>query len=132
MPSVRAYSYTKYRDVHVPNCGYDPADQAEFAALSRAKFCSRTIVDTVARSASAQEIPISILTAIIGEDKHSLGKTSIRLAITDKRIVVIDQLVETIKVAPDTAKCLLGGRIIATIRLTRQKVQVAQQVAAAE
>ena len=31
--------------------GYDRADQAEFAALSRAKFCSRTIVDTIARNA---------------------------------------------------------------------------------
>lgn len=31
--------------------GYDPEDQAEFAALSKAKFCSRTIVDTVARNA---------------------------------------------------------------------------------
>lgn len=31
--------------------GYDEADQAEFAKLSKEKFCSRTIVDTVARNA---------------------------------------------------------------------------------
>ncbi len=31
--------------------GYDPQDQKEFAALSKVKFCDRTIVDTVARNA---------------------------------------------------------------------------------
>ena len=31
--------------------GYDPEDQRQFAALSRKKFCDRTIVDTVARNA---------------------------------------------------------------------------------
>ncbi len=31
--------------------GYEKEDQAEFAALSKAKFCDRTIVDTVARNA---------------------------------------------------------------------------------
>ena len=31
--------------------GYDPEDQREFAALSKAKFCDRTIIDTIARNA---------------------------------------------------------------------------------
>lgn len=31
--------------------GYDEKDQEEFAALSKAKFCDRTIVDTIARNA---------------------------------------------------------------------------------
>ncbi|MBR5539457.1 MAG: NAD-binding protein [Clostridia bacterium] len=35
--------------------GYDEADQAEFAALSKEKFCSKTIVDTVARNARDPE-----------------------------------------------------------------------------
>lgn len=35
--------------------GYDEADQAEFAALSKEKFCSKVIVDTVARNARDPE-----------------------------------------------------------------------------
>ncbi|MBQ2756274.1 MAG: NAD(P)-binding domain-containing protein [Oscillospiraceae bacterium] len=31
--------------------GYDEEDQREFAALSKAKFCNRTIIDTIARNA---------------------------------------------------------------------------------
>jgi len=31
--------------------GYDEDDQREFAALSKAKFCNRTIIDTIARNA---------------------------------------------------------------------------------
>ena len=46
--------------------GYDPKDQAEFAALSRAKFCSRAIVDTVARNAREPQRKLGANERVIG------------------------------------------------------------------
>lgn len=46
--------------------GYDEADQAEFAALSKEKFCSKTIVDTVARNARDPERKMAKGERIIG------------------------------------------------------------------
>lgn len=45
---------TNYAETNCVLCqefGYEKADQEEFAALSKTKFCDRTIVDTVARNA---------------------------------------------------------------------------------
>ena len=65
--------------------GYDPADQAEFAALSEKKFRDRTIVDTIARNArepqrkmAAGERVIGPLTLLFehGEDTSVLAMTA--------------------------------------------------------
>lgn len=44
-------NYAVINDCMCREFGYDPADQREFALLSRDKFTDRTIVDTVARNA---------------------------------------------------------------------------------
>ena len=46
--------------------GYDPQDQAEFAALSRRKFCDRTIADTIARNAREPHRKLAAGERIIG------------------------------------------------------------------
>ena len=46
--------------------GYDEADQAEFALLSRNKFCDKTIVDTVARNAREPQRKLGNTERIIG------------------------------------------------------------------
>ena len=46
--------------------GYDPADQAEFAALSRSKFTSQTIVDTIDRNAREPQRKLKAGERIIG------------------------------------------------------------------
>lgn len=53
-PLVLALLDKNYEATNAAMCmrfGYDVQDQAEFAALSKAKFCDRTIVDTVVRNA---------------------------------------------------------------------------------
>lgn len=49
--------------------GYDMQDQAEFAALSKVKFCDRTIVDTVARNAREPHRKLGANERIIGAAK---------------------------------------------------------------
>ena len=46
--------------------GYELQDQQEFAALSKAKFCDRTIVDTIARNAREPHRKLSSNERIIG------------------------------------------------------------------
>lgn len=46
--------------------GYAEADQKEFAALSRAKFCDRTIVDTIARNAREPQRKLTKNERVIG------------------------------------------------------------------
>ena len=46
--------------------GYDLDDQKEFAALSKAKFCDKTIVDTVARNAREPHRKLAYAERIIG------------------------------------------------------------------
>lgn len=46
--------------------GYEKADQEEFAALSKAKFCDRTIVDTIARNARDPQRKLAAGERIIG------------------------------------------------------------------
>lgn len=46
--------------------GYDPQDQEEFAKLSKAKFCSRVIVDTVARNAREPQRKLGPAERVIG------------------------------------------------------------------
>lgn len=56
--------------------GYEEADQKEFAALSKAKFCDRTIVDTVARNARDPQRKLGANERIIGPIKllHKYGE----------------------------------------------------------
>ena len=56
--------------------GYEEADQKEFAALSKAKFCDRTIVDTVARNARDPQRKLGAAERIIGPIKllHKYGE----------------------------------------------------------
>ncbi len=49
--------------------GYDPADQEEFALLSKKKFCDKTIVDTVARNARQPQRKLGPNERIIGPMK---------------------------------------------------------------
>lgn len=72
--------------------GYDAADQAEFAALSKAKFCDRTIVDTVARNARDPQRKLGAEERIIGpikllhkyeEDASILEKTAAAAVLYD-------------------------------------------------
>lgn len=49
--------------------GYDAEDQKEFAALSKQKFCDKTIVDTVARNAREPHRKLGAQERIIGAAK---------------------------------------------------------------
>lgn len=49
--------------------GYEPEDQKEFAALSKNKFCDRTIVDTVARNARDPQRKLAAEERIMGPIK---------------------------------------------------------------
>ncbi len=64
--------------------GYDPADQAEFAALSEKKFRDRTIVDTVARNAREPQRKIAAGERVIGPLTllHEHGEDTSVLAMT--------------------------------------------------
>lgn len=64
--------------------GYDEADQAQFAALSRAKFTDRTIVDTVARNAREPHRKLAPSERIIGAAKllRSYGEDATILIMT--------------------------------------------------
>ena len=72
--------------------GYEEADQAEFAALSKAKFCDRTIMDTVARNARDPQRKLGAAERIIGpikllykygEDASVLEKTAAAAVLYD-------------------------------------------------
>ena len=65
--------------------GYDEKDQEEFALLSKKKFCSRTIIDTVARNARDPQRKLAASERIMGpirllckygEDASVLEKTA--------------------------------------------------------
>lgn len=74
--------------------GYDEKEQAEFAALSRAKFCDRTIADTIARNAREPQRKLAINERVIGpmmliqkygEDTSVLEKTVASMLVYDAR-----------------------------------------------
>ncbi len=65
--------------------GYDPLEQAEFALLSKRKFCDRTITDTIARNAREPQRKLGPNERVIGpmklmeeygEDSSVLEKTA--------------------------------------------------------
>lgn len=72
--------------------GYDEADQAEFAQLSKNKFCDKTIVDTVARNAREPQRKLGNAERIIGpmvlidkygEDTSVLVRTAAAMLLYD-------------------------------------------------
>ena len=62
-------NYAETNKVLCAEFGYEEADQAEFAALSKAKFTDRTIVDTVARNARDPQRKLGGAERIIGPIK---------------------------------------------------------------
>lgn len=61
-----------YAETNTAMCkrfGYDLKDQQEFAALSKVKFCDRTIVDTVSRNAREPQRKLRANERIIGAAK---------------------------------------------------------------
>ncbi len=72
--------------------GYEETDQEEFAALSKAKFCDRTIVDTVARNARDPQRKLGANERIIGPIRllHKYGEDASVLEQTAAAAVLYD------------------------------------------
>lgn len=72
--------------------GYDPQDQKEFAALSKAKFCNKTIVDTVARNAREPHRKLAAGERIIGAATllHQCGMDATVLELTAAAALLYD------------------------------------------
>lgn len=72
--------------------GYEEEDQKEFAALSKRKFCDRTIVDTVARNARDPQRKLGPNERIIGPIKlfHKYGEDASVLEQTAAAAVLYD------------------------------------------
>lgn len=72
--------------------GYDEADQAEFAQLSKNKFCDRTIVDTVARNAREPHRKLGGTERVIGPMKliADYGEDSSILEMTAAAMLLYD------------------------------------------
>jgi len=77
--------------------GYSEDDQKEFAALSKNKFCDRTIVDTVARNAREPQRKLGANERIIGPIKlfHEYGEDASVLEMTAAAAVLYDSEEET-------------------------------------
>lgn len=77
--------------------GYEEADQTEFAALSKAKFCDPTIVDTVARNARDPQRKLAAAERIIGPIRllHKYGEDASVLERTAAAALLYDQEGET-------------------------------------
>lgn len=77
--------------------GYEEADQAEFAALSKAKFCDRTIVDTIARNARDPQRKLAAAERIMGPIRllHKYGEDASVLERTAAAALLYDQEEET-------------------------------------
>lgn len=85
-------NYTVTNKVLCKEFGYEEADQAEFAALSKAKFCDRTIVDTVARNARDPQRKLGANERIIGPIKllHKYGEDASVLEQTAAAAILYD------------------------------------------
>ena len=72
--------------------GYTEEDQAEFAKLSKIKFCDRTIVDTVARNAREPQRKLGGSERIIGPAKliHQYGEDCSVLEMTAAAMLMYD------------------------------------------
>lgn len=86
-PKILKLLDKNYGETNVAMCekfGYTMEDQTEFAALSKAKFCDRTIVDTVARNAREPHRKLGANERIIGAAKllHEFGRDASVLEMT--------------------------------------------------
>lgn len=72
--------------------GYDPADQAEFAQLSKRKFCDTTIADTVARNAREPQRKFGPDERVIGPMKviAKYGEDTAALELTAAAMLLYD------------------------------------------
>lgn len=92
--------------------GYDMKDQQEFAALSKVKFCDRTIVDTVARNAREPQRKLGENERIIGASKllHKYDLDASVLELTAAAAVLYedknDEVWSDIKTQKDEAEIL--------------------------
>lgn len=92
--------------------GYDMKDQQEFAALSKVKFCDRTIVDTVARNAREPQRKLGENERIIGAAKllHKYDLDASVLELTAAAAVLYedknDEVWSDIKVEKDETEIL--------------------------
>lgn len=85
-------NYAATNKVLCAEFGYEEKDQAEFAALSKAKFCDRTIIDTVARNARDPQRKLGAAERIIGPIKllHKYGEDASVLEKTAAAAVLYD------------------------------------------
>ncbi|MDP4133822.1 MAG: 2-dehydropantoate 2-reductase N-terminal domain-containing protein [Bacillota bacterium] len=86
------YNYEITNKVLCIEFGYDKKEQEEFALLSRAKFCNKTIIDTIARNAREPQRKLGRAERIIGpmkliykygEDYSVLSKTAAAMLLYD-------------------------------------------------
>ena len=91
------HNYEVTNKVLCKEFGYEEADQAEFAALSKAKFCDPTIVDTVARNARDPQRKLAAAERIIGPIRllHKYGEDASVLERTAAAALLYDQEGET-------------------------------------
>lgn len=85
-------NYAATNKVLCAEFGYEMADQEEFAALSKVKFCDRTIIDTVARNARDPQRKLGPAERIIGPVKllHKYGEDASVLEETAAAAVLYD------------------------------------------
>ena len=98
-PEIQALLDRNYAATNRVLCkefGYDEADQKEFAALSKAKFCDRTIVDTVARNARDPQRKLAANERIIGPIRllHKYGEDASVLERTAAAAILYDSEAE--------------------------------------
>lgn len=95
-PRVLALLDENYAETNRVLCkefGYEEKDQAEFAQLSKNKFCDRTIVDTVARNARDPQRKLAYGERIVGpmELIYQNGGNSTVLEMTCAAALLYDQ-----------------------------------------
>lgn len=85
-------NYAATNKVLCAEYGYEEQDQAEFAALSKAKFCDRTIIDTVSRNARDPQRKLGGTERIIGPIKllHKYGEDASVLEKTAAAAILYD------------------------------------------
>lgn len=90
-------NYAVTNEVLCREFGYEKADQKEFAALSKTKFCDRTIVDTVARNARDPQRKLAAQERIIGPIRllHKYGMDASVLERTAAAAILYENAEET-------------------------------------
>ncbi len=91
-------NYAETNEAMCEKFGYDIEDQREFAALSKVKFCDRTIVDTVARNAREPHRKLGANERIIGAAKllHEYKKDASVLEMTAAAALLYNDETDTV------------------------------------